>query len=247
MQFVNATETPSAQTSNLLTFDYLDLNPFDTRIIDLEFILFAPPTTNIDDELITIATINPVSGDETPEDNIFELQQIVIGSYDPNDIRVLEGDEITIDEIDKYLHYIIRFQNTGTASAINVRIDHTLDSKLDWTTMQLENLSHNGRVEIIDGSNVSFIFNNINLIDSTTDEPNSHGYIAFKIKPKNDVVVGDIINGVADIFFDFNPPITTNTTSTEIVAPLSVGEFEENNVSLYPNPCLLYTSPSPRD
>ncbi|KAB8153482.1 T9SS type A sorting domain-containing protein [Kordia sp. TARA_039_SRF] len=236
LQFLNASEVVASQTANTLTFDFTGLNPFETRMINLEFNVFPPPTTNINDELVTTVTINPVAGDETQDDNVFELEQTVIGSYDPNDIRVLEGDEISIDEIDKYLHYIIRFQNTGTASAINVRIDHLLDSKLDWTTMQLESLSHQGRVEITDGNNVSFIFNNINLPDSTNDEPNSHGYIAFKIKPKNDAVIGDIINGVADIFFDFNPAITTNTVNTEIVAPLSVAEFEENTISTYPNP-----------
>lgn len=250
LQFLNASEAVTSQTTNTLTFDFTGLNPFETRTIDLNFNVFPPPTTNIDDIIISTVTINPLSGDETHEDNIFELQQTVIGSYDPNDIRVLEGDEITINEIDKYLHYIIRFQNTGTASAINVRVDHVLDNKLDWTTMQLESLSHQGRVEITDGSDVSFIFNNINLPDSTNDEPNSHGYIAFKIKPKNDVVVGDIISGIADIFFDFNPAITTNTVSTEIVAPLSVQEFDTNTISIYPNPTkdiLKIKSKSPID
>jgi len=236
LQFLNATETVAVQTANTVTFNFSNLNPFETRTIDLQFNVFPPPTTNIDDILISTATINPVSGDATTDDNTFTLNQTVIGSYDPNDIRVLQGDEIFIDDIDKYLNYIIRFQNTGTASAINVRVDHLLDSKLDWTTIQLENLSHQGRVEITNGSDVSFIFDNINLPDSTNDEPNSHGYIAFKIKPKNNVVVGNIINGVADIYFDFNPPIITNTAMTEIVAPLSVTEFAENRISIYPNP-----------
>lgn len=236
IQFLSASETVVSQTSNTLTFNYSNLNPFETRTIDLEFNVFPPPTTNINDILVSTATINPVSGDENPNDNVFTLQQTVIGSYDPNDIQVLEGDEILIDDIDKYLHYIIRFQNTGTASAINVRVEHILDDKLDWTTMQLQSLSHTGRVEITDGSDVEFIFNNINLPDSTTDEPNSHGFIAFKIKPKQDVIVGDIITGVADIYFDFNPPIITNTVATEVVEPLSVDEFNTNKVIIYPNP-----------
>ncbi len=236
MQFLTGSETVTSQTSNTLTFSYSNLNPFETRTIDLLFNVFAPPTTNIDDVLVSTATITPVSGDETEEDNTFELEQIVIGSYDPNDIRVLEGDEVLIDDINKYLHYIIRFQNTGTASAINVRVEHVLDDKLDWTTMQLQSMSHSGRVEIINGSEVSFIFDNINLPDSTNDEPNSHGFIAFKVKPEASVVVGDVINGVADIYFDFNPPIITNTVSTEIVAPLSVAEDTLQNFSLYPNP-----------
>ncbi|WP_179007635.1 T9SS type A sorting domain-containing protein [Winogradskyella forsetii] len=236
INFLNASETISSQSANSLTFNFTDLNPFETRTIDLEFNVSAPPITNIDDILVATATVNPVSGDETEEDNVFTLEQTVIGSYDPNDIAVLEGEEITIEEADNYLHYLIRFQNTGTASAINVRVEHILDSKLDWTTMQLENLSHTGRVEITDETDVSFIFNNINLPDTTTDEPNSHGYIAFKIKPKSDVEVGDIISGTADIFFDFNPPITTNTVNTEIVAPLSIVEFNAQSIQLFPNP-----------
>ena len=236
LQFLTSSETTTSQSANTLNFDFTDLNPFETRIIVLEFNVFAPPTTNIDDVLVSTTTINPVSGDETEEDNVFTLEQTVIGSYDPNDITVLEGEQIVIEDADKYLHYLIRFQNTGTASAINVRVENILDDKLDWTTIQLESLSHQGRVEILNGSDVSFIFNNINLPDSTNDEPNSHGYIAFKIKPKSNVQIGDVISGIADIFFDFNPPITTNTVNTEIVETLSINDLDIKTVKLFPNP-----------
>ncbi|WP_400079242.1 T9SS type A sorting domain-containing protein [Winogradskyella sp. R77965] len=236
IQFLSASERVSSQTSNTLNFDFTDLNPFETRTIDLEFNVFTPPITNMGDELVATATINPVSGDETEEDNVFTLAQTVIGSYDPNDIAVLEGEEITIEDADKYLHYLIRFQNTGTASAINVNVEHVLDDKLDWATMQLESLSHTGRVEIVNQTDVSFIFNNINLPDSTNDEPNSHGFIAFKIKPKSDVEVGDVFSAVADIYFDFNPPIITNTATTEIVEPLSINEVNTQRIQLFPNP-----------
>ncbi|WP_055443371.1 T9SS type A sorting domain-containing protein [Lacinutrix himadriensis] len=236
LDFLNANETVASQTANTLTFNFTDLNPFETRTIDVVFNLFAPPTTNIGEVLITTATINPVTGDNTPEDNVFTLNQTVIGSYDPNDIRVLEGEQILLEDADKYLHYIIRFQNTGTASAINVHVENVLDHKLDWTTMQLESLSHTGSVEIKDGVNVSFIFDDINLADSTSDEPNSHGFIAYKIKPKSDVVVGNVIHNTADIFFDFNPAIVTNTVSTEIVDALSIAEFQAASFIMYPNP-----------
>ncbi len=236
LSFLSASESIASQTATIITFDFTDLNPFETRTIDLEFNIFAPPTTNIGDELVATATINPVTGDETEDDNVFILEQTNIGSYDPNDIAVLEGDEIFIEDAGKYLHYLIRFQNTGTASAINIRVEHILDSKLDWTTMQLESLSHTGRVEITNETDVSFIFDNINLADSTNDEPNSHGYIAFKIKPKADVEVGDVFSAIADIYFDFNPPIITNTVTTEIFAPLSVEEFNTQSIKLFPNP-----------
>lgn len=238
LNFLTASEAVSSQTVNTLIFDFTDLNPFETKTIDLDFNVFPPPTTNIDDVIVSTVTINPVSGDETEEDNTLSFEQTVVGSYDPNDIIVLEGDEILIEDADKYLHYLIRFQNTGTASAINVKVNHVLDNKLDWNTMQLESLSHSGRVEITNETDVSFVFNSINLPDSTNDEPNSHGYIAFKVKPKSNVEVGDIISGVADIFFDFNPPIITNTVNTEIVEPLVVDEFDVSKVKLFPNPVI---------
>ena len=236
LQFLSASETVNAQTSNTLSFSYTALNPFETKTIDLMFNVYAPPTTNIGEILNTTATINPVSGDNTQEDNSYTLQQTLIGSYDPNDIQVLEGDQVLLENADKYVHYVIRFQNTGTASAINVRVQNVLDANLDWTTMQLESLSHLGRVQITDGNMIEFVFDNINLPDSTTDEPNSHGYITYKIKPKNTVVIGDIIANTADIFFDFNLPITTNTVTTQIVETLSVSESVADVFSIYPNP-----------
>ncbi|WP_296382883.1 T9SS type A sorting domain-containing protein [Winogradskyella sp.] len=236
LNFLTASEVVSSQTANMLTFDFTDLNPFDTNSIDIDFNVFPPPITNIDDVLITTVTINPVVGDITEEDNSLSFEQTVVGSYDPNDITVLEGDEILIENADKYLHYLIRFQNTGTASAINVKVDHVLDDKLDWSTMQIESLSHSGRVEITDQTDVSFVFDNINLPDSTNDEPNSHGFIAFKIKPKTNVEVGDVFSAIADIYFDFNPPIITNIASTEIVVPLSVDDFNIQTIILFPNP-----------
>ncbi|MEW4923170.1 FG-GAP-like repeat-containing protein [Algibacter sp. 2305UL17-15] len=213
LNFLNSTQPPSEETTDSLLFDFTNLQPFETKTINLTFNLLPPPTSNINDVLIHLVTINPNSG----EQQTFAFNQLVIGSYDPNDIQVLEGKQILYEHTDKYLHYIIRFQNTGTASAINVQIENELDSKLDWTTMELESLSHNGYVKISNGNHVSFAFDNIFLPDSTKNEPNSHGYITYKIKPKKGIAIGDIILNKADIFFDFNPAITTNTVNTKII------------------------------
>jgi uncharacterized repeat protein (TIGR01451 family) len=236
ISFLTASQTVASQTASALTFNFANLHPFETRTIDVEFNVFAPPVTNINDVIITNVTVNPVSGDETEDDNSFTLSQTVIGSFDPNIITCLEGNQVLIEDADKYLHYVIQFQNTGTASAINVKVENTLDSKLDWTSMQLESLSHSSRVEINDGSDVKFIFDNINLPDSTTNEPNSHGFIAYKIKPLGNVAVGDVVHNTANIIFDFNPPIATNTAATQFVGVLSVAENPSNKFRIYPNP-----------
>ena len=236
LSFQIASETVSIETSNTLAFDYVNLNPFETKTIDLEFYVFAPPEVNNGDILNFTASINPIAGDLTVEDNIFTLYQVVTGSYDPNNITCLEGDEILLTDVSKYLHYVVRFQNTGTASAINVVVKNILDDNLDWSTLQLESLSHNNRVAIKNGNEIEFIFENINLPDSTTDEPNSHGFIAYKIKPNTDIALGDIILNKADIFFDFNTPIETNVATTTIVNTLAVKENILLDFSVYPTP-----------
>ncbi|NQY30951.1 MAG: T9SS type A sorting domain-containing protein [Flavobacteriaceae bacterium] len=115
-------------------------------------------------------------------------------------------------------------------------VANELDAKLDWSTLQLESTSHSTRVAIENGNKMEFIFENIHLPDSTTDEPGSHGFIAYKIKPKSNVVVGDVFSNTANIFFDFNEAIVTNTATTEIVNALGVEDYKLSNYSVYPNP-----------
>ena len=201
----------------MINTSFESLKPFESREFIFEFEVLPPPTVNIDDKLTFNGIISPVSSDETPEDNQFLFKQTVIGSYDPNDILVLEGEKITLEQSSDYLNYIIRFQNTGTASAINVKIKHNLDDHLDWSTFKPLASSHSERITIIDGKHVEFNFEDINLPDSTSNEKESHGYVAFKIKPKTAVAVGDIIKAQAGIYFDFNLPVITNEVTTTVV------------------------------
>jgi hypothetical protein len=235
--FVSSTPAPTSSTANQLTFDLANLQPFETRKIDLVMQTFTPPTVNGGDVLDFTAIVTPNTNDNTPTDNTFVFAQTVVNSFDPNDKQVLQGDKISISQKDEYLDYLIRFQNTGTASAINVRILDTLHPKLDYSTIQPVSASHAYHVEITDGNHVEFIFENINLPHEAADEPGSHGFVAYKIKPKSNVQIGDFITGDARIYFDFNAPIITNTVSTEIVN-LGIDEHTSlaNQIIVYPNP-----------
>ena len=236
--FISASPSPDNSTATSLSFELNDINPFDTHYIDITMETLPPPTVNGDDILSFSADVVPQSGDLTPDDNIYELEQVVVNSFDPNDKQVMQGDEIYIDDIDQYLDYRIRFQNTGTASAINVRILDTLHPKLDWNTIQPISASHDYNIQITNGNEVEFIFDNINLPHEADNEPESHGYVAYKIKPKSNVEVGDIISGDASIFFDFNAPIITNMVFTEVVENLGVHHNSNpiSPISIYPNP-----------
>ncbi len=239
MNFLNANVDIVNQTDSSITFDYNDLQPLSFGHIELDFNILSPPTTEIDDILAFEASIIPNEGiDETPEDNIHTRNQVVIGSFDPNDILVLEGPEIAIENVDEYLHYIIRFQNTGTADAINVRITNQLDANLNWTTIQLESLSHPGVINITNGNEVEFLFEGINLPAEIDDAEGSNGFIAYKIKPIEGINVGDTIFNDASIFFDFNPPILTNIVSTTVVEEVLslINKEVSSQIQLYPNP-----------
>jgi hypothetical protein len=218
LNFTSATLPPTAQSTNTLTWNYTDVVPSESVTIDVFFTVFTIPTTNLGD-ILNFTVTAPSTTDVNPDNNQSSISQTVIGSYDPNDKRVLEGEHVLIEDIDEYLTYIIRFQNEGTASAINVRIVDFMSDLIDWTTFQPIDASHAYSIGLVTGEDpqLEFFFDNINLPDSTTDEPNSHGYVAFRVKPKATVQVGDIIDNRAGIYFDFNPPIITNKTETRIV------------------------------
>lgn len=238
VSFLNATTTPDSQTATDLSWNYVTLNPLESRVVDVNFNIFTPPTVNNGDVLNYVASITPVSGDYTPSNNTFTFNQITIGSYDPNDITILEGPLISSSQASDYLNVMIRFQNTGTASAINIRVENTLDNFLDWSTFQPIAASDSYITSITNGNVVDFIFNGINLPDSTSDEPGSHGWIFYKIKPKNTFALGDVISDVAEIYFDYNLPIITNTATTQIDATLSKKSnvLSESLIEVFPNP-----------
>lgn len=172
--------------------------------------------------------------------------QINIGSYDPNDKRAfVDGREVTdylLPETERMIYHI-RFQNTGTDTAFTVEIEDQLPAALDLTTFHLENSSHPCEVNFSPGltpntHKVNFVFRDILLPDSTTNEAASHGFVKFSIAPKAGLELGENINNFADIFFDFNDPVRTNTVALEYNFPDAVDDLspEKILVAVYPNP-----------
>jgi len=181
------------------------------------------------------AHITPEIGDENYLDNHMVLTQIVTGSFDPNDKTVSKLNAY-VDAPDEYLQYTIRFQNTGTAAAENVVVKDVLPAKLDLDSLQIISISHECRT-VLENRKLEFIFEGINLPDSTTDEPASHGYVSFKIKALPTVQIGDVITNEASIYFDFNFPILTNPVSTVYQTVLAAKAFGKDDAfTIYPNP-----------
>ncbi len=224
--YVSASTAPATVSSTAVTWNYSNLNSLDTATILVTLHLAAPPTANIGDTVRSTVAINPVAGDETPANDTAVLKQRVTGSYDPNDKTEANAGIITPAQVTNgdYLNYLIRFQNTGTDTAFNITVRDTLESRLDWTSLEMVAASHPYQLTIEGGNKLSWQFNGIRLPYTGIDEPASHGYIAYRIKPVSTVVIGDTIKNSAGIYFDFNLPIITNMDRTVvlILAPLPV-------------------------
>ena len=141
-------------------------------------------------------------------------------AYDPNDKQVTPpgflDEHYTLKN--EVLEYLIRFQNTGTDTAFNVVINDQLDANLDWESFRLLSVSHPVNIDVnYQTGNVDFRFQNILLPDSTTSEIQSHGFIKYKINQKDSLPDYTRIENTANIFFDYNAPIQTNTTFNTIV------------------------------
>lgn len=196
------------------------------------------PTVAIGDLLTNSVTITPNSGtDNILSNNSFSETKAIIAAYDPNNKTESHGGQIQFDQLtsNDYLYYTINFQNLGNASAIDVRIEDLLDSKIDESSFQMIESSHNHSLER-NGSNLTWRFDNIQLLPSFVSEDLSKGFVLFKVKPKPGYAVGDIIPNSAAIYFDTNPAIITNTFNTEFVDSLGNPRFDTNNVFLAPNP-----------
>ncbi|MBA2746454.1 MAG: T9SS type A sorting domain-containing protein [Flavisolibacter sp.] len=235
LDYISSTPNGS-QLGNVLSWSFNDLMPFDTFApvvtINLNSPMENPPLNNGDN--LTFEASAEYVGDETLENNSSQLIQTLVNSFDPNDKTCLEGNTVGPEMIGKFVHYMIRFENTGTFPARNIVVKDIIDTtKFDVATLIPISGSHSFETRITETNKVEFIFENIQL---PFDDANNDGYVAFKIKTKPTLVVGSTFSNSASIYFDYNFPIVTNTATTTI-QQLGTNDFEFSNyITLFPNP-----------
>ncbi len=185
--------------------------------------------------LISDATITSGQTDETPDDNTDDVGQLVVASCDPNDKSVEPAGDLSPQNVidGDYLTYTIRFQNTGTYYAETVIITDEISDKLDLNFIETLSYSHHNTFSIT-GNKVIWTFNDILLPEAASNEAKSHGFVKFKIKLKNNLNIGDEITNSAKIYFDFNDPVITNTTTTIVAPPLKSVDLKYRLETAYP-------------
>lgn len=236
---------PSAINGDTVEWNFTNLNNNGFNSFNVSIGTYTDTTAQIGDTVCVTYIVEPNLGDSNAANNIKQFCFPVRTSYDPNikqvqpigasdSGRVLPNTDLT---------YTIHFQNTGTAQAYNIYILDTLDtSVLNTNTIQVLGSSDDVVVNLISPSQnvIKFRFDNINLPDSNTNEPASHGWVTYTIEQQPSLSTGQTIRNSAAIYFDYNPPIITNSTINTIdgrlVGVQSIGNQSASFAKIYPNP-----------
>lgn len=221
-------------TGSLVKWSFPAIPPFSSKSVNTTFIdtvIFAP------DSVIFSAFVGPILNDWIPANNYDTIHIPVMGSNDPNLKVVNPSGDLKTNQIQDTvtLDYTIYFQNTGQAPAWRVIVIDTLSPLFEIGSLRIIDQSHSCLASLEHGNVLVFRFNNINLPDSATNETASHGFVRFRIQPKNNLQVGTVIENSAAIIFDFNQPVITNTVTNLVTLPVMVEEQAiPDEIKVYP-------------
>jgi uncharacterized repeat protein (TIGR01451 family) len=223
VSFISAWPTGSV-VGNTITWTQASLAIFQEREYQIQ--LQVPPDVGlIGTELLASAAVSTANTDGDLSNNSTNATITVTGSYDPNDktayTSTRASESLYFINEDDWIDYVIRFQNTGTDTAFNIVVTDTLPTTLDPATISLVTASHQHTWNVQGQGTLKFIFPNILLPDSNVNEPLSHGLISFRIRPHLPITPTTVIENIANIYFDFNPPVITEPSV--LVAEFSTG------------------------
>ena len=238
LNLISSEPAPDVVIGNTLKWNYNFLEIYPKNFGNIKMVVNLPASVPLGTSIINQSSIGPFSNDIDTTNNVHITEDIVVGSYDPNDKKV-EPSTFTNEDLDNGtpLEYTVRFQNTGTYPASFVIIRDTLSELLDPSTFRVLASSHPMVWELYGEGILKFQFDNINLPDSSSNEIESHGFVKYLIQPFGNLQIGDEIKNTAYIYFDFNAPIVTNTTITTISHPnLFNGKVLKSDLLISPNP-----------
>jgi len=244
-ELVDVIPAPFSIIEDTMEWHFSALETSAEEQIKLQFLM--PDVMSIGDTINLIAESFIYQNMGLVQTDNVHFQSIINCAYDPNDKRVtpdrtgLSPENYTL--FSEILHYNIRFQNTGTDTAFTVKIKDNLSNLLDFSSFVPTASSHSYEANISTNGEVEFIFEDILLPDSMVNEVESHGFIAFDIRAKNSLEEFSIVENTAEIYFDFNEPIITNTVVSTLVSSFDFDDdgselwedCNDEDATIYPN------------
>lgn len=232
LDLISSSVAPTNAGSGMMNWFMPGLVPFQSGSIIITLNVNSPqetPAVNIGD-ILTFNAFIDVTTDDNWNDNNFDFNQTVVGSFDPNDITCIEGDVVAPSYIGEYLHYVINFENTGTAAAENVVVKIEVNpNDFDINTLRILESSHNATIKITNNI-LEIIFQTIML------DTGGHGNVLLKVKSRENLILNDIVSNNAKIYFDYNFPILTNDANTTFQVLSNSILTKDVAINLYPNP-----------
>ena len=184
-------------------------------------------------------SIAPTVGDCNVTNNVQYLADVVSASHDPNSKEVSPAGNITPG--DSVLNYTIRFQNTGNAAATKIIIVDTLSPLVNPASLVVGASNFPYTYTLSGTGIITFIFYPINLPDSAQSADSSKGFVSYSVTIKNSTPAGAQIKNTANIYFDLNPAIVTNTTiSTLSESSVGLRNITAGNMSVTVSPNPVY-------
>ena len=223
----------TSQVGDTLIWENISLDIFESKQFSINWTLST--TIGLGAPYQIQSWVLPIITDTTAINNYFLFNGTVVTSLDPN-IKEVSKTSLLQSELGEDLVYTVHFQNTGTDTAFNILIQDQLSEHLDISTFNMLSASHYYDFTIRENGLLEVFFQYVKLVDSFTNEPQSHGQFKFSIKPKNNLKLGDEIPNKVSIYFDYNAAVITNTVYTTIVAPLNLSTPINTNQILFPNP-----------
>lgn len=235
LSLVSTSILPDSISGQTIYWHYDSLGYFQSQIHNI--VVQMPDFMSFGD---TLSSILSLVIDSLGSSNLFSanLDQVLLCAYDPNDkiaspIGIdLEG---YIPTETPYIDYTIRFQNTGNDTSINVVIKDKFDANLELQSLQILSHSHPVSITVDQFGEAKFTFSNIYLPDSNVNFLESQGFIKFRLQLNPFLLAGTQINNTAQIFFDFNPAVITNTKThtlydcNSILTSLSINSINCQN------------------
>jgi PKD repeat protein len=196
-----------------------------------------------EDMLIDTNAIVTITGVFIPEDGIANVHQVdipVVKSHDPNKMSVRPARmSYRFQSKNKTLTYKVQFQNDGEGDARNVRLEMALPPEVNQETFRLKALypkcdtcqtaDSKGCFQYYskDDGVLVFHFKDIALPGTAakdiTDMDSTKGFILFEVDMEKKKFKNKSFKSYTNIYFDNNPPIKTNTSTSrfrQILSPI---------------------------
>lgn len=225
--------TPSSVKGNTLTYNIADFGAIEPTTA-FNIILNTNSNALIGSDICIETLVSTSANDVNSSNDTLLFCSEVVNSYDRNDKAAYPRD---VTAPNSWITYTIRYQNTGIDTAYDIFMRDTLSSYLDENTFTYLNGSVRPQIHLT-GKAILFNFPNVNLVDSLSNEPESRGWVQYKVKTKADLNFKDTIENTAYIYFGKKNPVLTNTTSNVYIEP-TVGikrDYLTHPFSVYPNP-----------